>query len=446
MLPNALAMIFVAPREREDRRALRRPPRRRRRPAAPRHRVPAAVVLDRSTRPTSLFGLALLVIGTGSGLAMAPTTAMIMSAVPLSRAGMGSAVNDTAREVGGAAGIAVLGSVLATRYRSGVAVARRPPARARPAGRATAAVGQALGVADQLGGRRARRWPTPPGTPFVDAMAVTLRFGARHRARRRRGLRRPRASPSAADRRPSRRRHRPPRRRTPSPLRLIAAGPRRPNWRRRRGGSGVGGVGPPELEPPGEDLRAVGVDPAGPARMSRSSRPGAPRSAPGTSGAVRRRADRGPRRQALAERPQVVVLPELLGQDVRRRPAPSSPAATPGAAAAPGTSGPSPACAGRGAPRRPGAAEVGERRPASAVARPRPSSSAVEALTVDRPHRGRERDRVQIVGDLPLDRPRPDRSSRSAGRHAHQPGPHPAGSSSARPRRRHRTRATRRAS
>ena len=116
-------------------------------------------------------------IGTGSGLAMAPTTAMIMSAVPLSRAGMGSAVNDTAREVGGAAGIAVLGSVLATRYRSGVTdtVERLPGAvgeavaarSARPsASPSSSAARPGSAVADAARGA------------FVDAMAVGLRVGA----------------------------------------------------------------------------------------------------------------------------------------------------------------------------------------------------------------------------------------------------------------------------
>jgi len=54
----------------------------------------------------------------GMGLAMSPTTDLLMSSVPKARAGMGSAMNDTARELGGALGVAVLGSLLASQYAS----------------------------------------------------------------------------------------------------------------------------------------------------------------------------------------------------------------------------------------------------------------------------------------------------------------------------------------
>jgi len=43
-------------------------------------------------------------------------TGSIMSAVPLGKAGVGSAMNDTTRELGGALGVAVLGSLVASRY------------------------------------------------------------------------------------------------------------------------------------------------------------------------------------------------------------------------------------------------------------------------------------------------------------------------------------------
>ena len=51
-------------------------------------------------------------------LAMSPMTAAIMSAVPARRAGVGSAMNDATRELGAALGIAVLGSIAASRYAS----------------------------------------------------------------------------------------------------------------------------------------------------------------------------------------------------------------------------------------------------------------------------------------------------------------------------------------
>jgi EmrB/QacA subfamily drug resistance transporter len=69
------------------------------------------------------FGLAALVAGLGIGLATAPATTAITSALPPQRQGIASAVNDLAREVGGAFGIAVLGSVLNTGYRAHIAAA-----------------------------------------------------------------------------------------------------------------------------------------------------------------------------------------------------------------------------------------------------------------------------------------------------------------------------------
>jgi len=58
----------------------------------------------------------LLVLSTGIGLCTAPTTAAIMSAVPDEKQGVASAVNDTARELGAALGIAIAGSMLAAQY------------------------------------------------------------------------------------------------------------------------------------------------------------------------------------------------------------------------------------------------------------------------------------------------------------------------------------------
>jgi EmrB/QacA subfamily drug resistance transporter len=55
-------------------------------------------------------------LGTGMGNVMAPATDSIMGSLPRERAGVGSAVNDTTRQTGGAIGVAVFGSVLASRY------------------------------------------------------------------------------------------------------------------------------------------------------------------------------------------------------------------------------------------------------------------------------------------------------------------------------------------
>ena len=60
---------------------------------------------------------ALLVLGFGMGMAMAPATESVMGSLPLAKASVGSAVNDTTRTTGGALGVAVLGSLLASGYR-----------------------------------------------------------------------------------------------------------------------------------------------------------------------------------------------------------------------------------------------------------------------------------------------------------------------------------------
>jgi len=57
-----------------------------------------------------------LAIGIGMGAAMAPATATIMSTLPLSRAGAGSAVQNTVRQLGGALGVAILGTVVSVVY------------------------------------------------------------------------------------------------------------------------------------------------------------------------------------------------------------------------------------------------------------------------------------------------------------------------------------------
>ena len=58
----------------------------------------------------------MLVLGTGMGLTSAPATESIMGAVSNAKAGIGSAVNDTTRELGATLGVAVIGSVFSSLY------------------------------------------------------------------------------------------------------------------------------------------------------------------------------------------------------------------------------------------------------------------------------------------------------------------------------------------
>jgi MFS family permease len=63
-----------------------------------------------------------MVLGIGMGAAMTPATKAITEALPPAQQGVGSALNDLSREVGGAIGIAVFGSILAAAYSSHVNV------------------------------------------------------------------------------------------------------------------------------------------------------------------------------------------------------------------------------------------------------------------------------------------------------------------------------------
>ena len=68
-----------------------------------------------------VFAAGTVVFGAGMALAGTPATTAIVSSLPRHKQGVASAVNDVSREFGSALGIAVLGSVLKDRYRSGVA-------------------------------------------------------------------------------------------------------------------------------------------------------------------------------------------------------------------------------------------------------------------------------------------------------------------------------------
>jgi EmrB/QacA subfamily drug resistance transporter len=92
----------------------------------------------------------LALLGIGMGLTVAPATESIMGSLPLAKAGVGSAMNDTTRQVGGALGVAVLGSVLAAGYRTAIQPTLRdaPPQLAQAAGDS---IGAAAAIAAQLG-------------------------------------------------------------------------------------------------------------------------------------------------------------------------------------------------------------------------------------------------------------------------------------------------------
>ncbi|WAL71543.1 MFS transporter [Kitasatospora sp. YST-16] len=73
-----------------------------------------------ATSPIWLLIVLGFVMGTGMAHVMPPVTVAIMGALPREKAGAGSALNNTFRQVGGSLGIAVLGALLSTVYRNGM--------------------------------------------------------------------------------------------------------------------------------------------------------------------------------------------------------------------------------------------------------------------------------------------------------------------------------------
>jgi EmrB/QacA subfamily drug resistance transporter len=111
--------------------------------------------------------LAMVLMGAGMGLAVAPATESIMGALPLHQAGVGSAVNDTSREVGGALGVAIVGSLLSSLYASNLD-AKLP---ASVPGPVRDAAGQSVGAALQVSSQLGRI-----GAPLADAARESFVF------------------------------------------------------------------------------------------------------------------------------------------------------------------------------------------------------------------------------------------------------------------------------
>ena len=94
----------------------------------------------------------------GMGLVMAPATESIMGSLPRAKAGVGSAVNDTTRQVGGALGVAVVGSVMTSAYGPRIARrSRRSGLHASPATVDQAKQGLGFALAARVEGARERR-------------------------------------------------------------------------------------------------------------------------------------------------------------------------------------------------------------------------------------------------------------------------------------------------
>ncbi len=134
------------------------------------------LLLDATTPIWVLVVLGLL-MGTGMAHVMPPITVSIMGSLPREKAGAGSAVNNTFRQVGGSLGVAVLGAVLSTVYRDGVSdsLSHLPTPELRE--KAGESLEATLAVAAHLGDR-GRELVGPANESFIHAMHVVAGLSA----------------------------------------------------------------------------------------------------------------------------------------------------------------------------------------------------------------------------------------------------------------------------
>lgn len=144
--------------------------------------VVVAVVLLTFTRwtptlETWVVAVTLFCLALGMANVMAPGTGAVMGAVPAAKAGVGSAMNDLVRQLGGALGVAVIGSAMNTVYRDRMAdVVAGLPAQAATA--ASDNVGAAIAIAGQIGGSAGDALAATARSGFVDAIGAAAIIAA----------------------------------------------------------------------------------------------------------------------------------------------------------------------------------------------------------------------------------------------------------------------------
>ena len=137
----------------------------------------ALVILGLTTEDTTLLLVlvATMLVGVGFGLTMAPTTDTVMGAVPREQAGVASGTLSTTRQVGTALGVAVVGSLLVSGYRTvfdqhldGVRLSGKDAETARTS------LGSALTVARDVGGTAGRVVADAARAGFLHGMRIGM--------------------------------------------------------------------------------------------------------------------------------------------------------------------------------------------------------------------------------------------------------------------------------
>ncbi|HVC26278.1 MAG TPA: MFS transporter [Acidimicrobiales bacterium] len=122
---------------------------------------------------------AFMLLGVGTGLAFAPSTESVMGSLPLEQAGVGSATNSTALQIGGALGVAVLGSLLDTRYQgrlTTVLASQAVPASVHHL--VLGSLGGAIAVSHEVGGTLGAALAKVARSAFVSGLDLASTVGA----------------------------------------------------------------------------------------------------------------------------------------------------------------------------------------------------------------------------------------------------------------------------
>ena len=134
-----------------------------------------------TTASTGYTGIlpGMILLGVGAGLVSPAATASVMSSVPPEHTGVGSATNSTFLQIGGALGVAVIGSVLSTRYQDQITDAVRgfhPPQSLLDS--ITSSIGAAQQVAARIGGTLGPMLADAAKAAFISGMDLGLGIGA----------------------------------------------------------------------------------------------------------------------------------------------------------------------------------------------------------------------------------------------------------------------------
>jgi EmrB/QacA subfamily drug resistance transporter len=121
----------------------------------------------------------MVMLGIGAGLVIPPSTGAVMGSLPSAHTGVGSATNGAFMQIGGALGVAVIGSLLSTRYQSRLAGPLAPyrlPHQLHET--ILGSLGGALGLAQQLGGITGSLLAQFARSAFVSGMDLGLTAAA----------------------------------------------------------------------------------------------------------------------------------------------------------------------------------------------------------------------------------------------------------------------------